>query len=142
MHIPSYQINNVIKVYSKQISQNRLVDRQKLTGTEFPAMGDSIRISDEGKRQTIINKVSEDILDRITKYGPTDETEQQIVERLNREISGKLEAFDKTEQKFVFNFIGENNEKITSTLSVEDSKIVSRRLEQIVKETVDKTMDS
>ncbi|GAB6095936.1 hypothetical protein JCM14469_21890 [Desulfatiferula olefinivorans] len=142
MHIPSYQINNVIKVYSRQISQNRLIDRQKGLGADGLSMQDSISISEEGKRQTIINKVSADILDRITRFGPKDETEQQIVDRLNREISGKLKGFDTHEQQFVFNFIGENNEKVTSTLSVEDSKIVSRRLEQLVRETVDKSMES
>jgi transglutaminase/protease-like cytokinesis protein 3 len=142
MHIPSYQINNVIKVYSKQISQNRLAERQKSLGSDNVASADNITISDEGKRQTIINKVSEDILDRITQYGPKNETEQEIVERLNQEISGKLKGYDTKDQQFVFNFIGENNEKITSTLSVEDSKIVSRRLEQLVKETIDKTMES
>lgn len=141
MHIPSYQINNVIKVYSKQISQNRLADRQNNLGADFLSVGDNITISEEGKRQTIINKVSADILDRITKYGPRDETEQQIVDRLNNEISGKLEGFNNKEQQFVFNFIGEDNKKITSALSVEDSKIVSKRLEQLVKETIDKNME-
>lgn len=142
MHIPSYQINNVIKVYSKQISQNRLAERQKSLGNDAPPSQDSITISEEGKRQTIINKVSEDILDRITNQGPRDETEQQVVDRLNQEISGQLKGYDKKEQQFVFNFIGENNEKITSTLSVEDSKIVSRRLEQLVKESIDKNMET
>lgn len=142
MHIPSYQINNVIKVYSKQISQNRLAERQKSLGNDTSFSLDSISISEEGKRQTIINKVSEDILERITNHGPRDETEQQIVDRLNQEISGQLKGYYKKEQQFVFNFIGENNEKITSTLSVEDSKIVSRRLEQIVKETIDKNMET
>lgn len=142
MHIPSYQINNVIKVYSKQISQNRLAERQKTFGSEQVLSNDSITISEEGKRQTIINKVSEDILDRITQYGPKNETEQEIVDRLNREISGNLEGYDKKEKQFVFNFIDDNNEKVTNTLSVEDSKIVSRRLEQLVKETIDKTMET
>ena len=57
MHIPSYQINNVIKVYSRQISQNRLAEKQKSLGLEQPKSSDSITISEEGKRQTIRNKV-------------------------------------------------------------------------------------
>ncbi|MBU1170328.1 MAG: hypothetical protein KKD44_12265 [Proteobacteria bacterium] len=141
MQILSYQINNVIKVYSKQISQNRIAEHQKIFGSDSASTGDSISISEEGKRQTIINKVSADILDRITKHGPKDETEQQIVDRLNHEISGKLKGYNNRDQQFVFNFIGENKEKITSALSVEDSKIVSRRLEQLVKESIDKNME-
>jgi hypothetical protein len=136
MHIPSYQINNVIKVYSKQISQNRVAERQKSLGVNLSSSKDSITISEEGKRQTIINKVSANIMDRITQYGPTDETEQDVVDRLNQELNGKLKSYNSKDNQFVFNFIGENNEKTTNTLSVEDSKIVSRRLEQLVKETI------
>lgn len=142
MHIPSYQINNVIKVYSRQISQNRLADKQKSLGLDTPKNGDSITISEEGKRQTIINKVSADILERITTYGPKDEADRDIVDKLNQELNGNLQGYNKKENQFVFNFIGENNEKITSTLSVEDSQIVSRRLEELVKETIDKNMES
>ena len=142
MHIPSYQINNVIKVYSRQISQNRLADKQKSLGLDAPKNGDNITISEEGKRQTIINKVSADILERITTYGPKDEADRDIVDKLNQELRGNLQGYNKKENQFVFNFIGENNEKITSTLSVEDSHIVSRRLEELVKETIDKNMES
>jgi hypothetical protein len=142
MHIPAYQINNVIKVYSKQISQNRLADKQKSLGLDQTASSDSISISEEGKRQTIIDKVSADILDRITTFGPKDETDRDIVDKLNLELKGKFQGYNKKDNQFVFNFIGDNNEKVTSTLSVEDSKIVSRRLEQLVKETIDKNMES
>lgn len=141
MHIPSYQINNVIKVYSKQISQNRVADRQKTMGIKDESPVDKINISTEGKRQTIINKVSEEILERITKHGPRDETEQEIVDKLNQELKQKTGINLKKDNRFVFNFIGENNQKITNTLSVEDSKLVSKRLEQLVKETVDKNME-
>lgn len=142
MHIPSYQINNVIKVYSKQISQNRVAERQRSLGVEESASRDSITISEEGKRQTIINKVSSDIFERITKYGPRDESEREIVDKLNQEMNGTLKGYNSKDNQFVFNVIGENNKKITSTLSVEDSKLVSRRLEELVKETIDKNMES
>ena len=133
MHIPSYQITNVIKVYSKQISQNRVAERQKSLGVGSSSSKDSITISEEGKRQTIINKVSANIMDRITQYGPTDETEQDVVDRLNQELNGKLKSYNSKDNQFVFNFIGENNEKMTNTLSVEDSKIVSRRFNNLLK---------
>lgn len=142
MHIPSYQVNNVIKIYSRQISQNRVAERQKSMGGVDTAPVDKINISQEGKRQTIINKVSEEILERITKYGPRDETEQEIVDRLNSEMKQKAGINHKKDSRFVFNFIGENNQKVTNTLSVEDSKLVSKRLEELVKETVDKNMES
>ena len=95
MQIPSYQINNILKVYTRQLSQSKLIDRQK----EFAQASspDNIEISSEGKRQTVIEQVSADII---------------------------------------------NNEKVTQTLSVEDSDFLIKRLEELVKAAVDKNMES
>ena len=142
MHIPSYQINNVIKVYSRQISQNRLAEKQKSLGLEQPKSSDSITISEEGKRQTIRNKVSEDILGRITSYGHKDDGDQDTVDSASHGFDGEFKGYNSKENQFIFNFISGNNEKVTGTLSVEDSKIVSRRLEQLARETTDRNLDS
>jgi hypothetical protein len=141
MQISSYQINNVIKVYSRQVSQNRVISRQKNLGAnERPSM-DRINISVEGKRQTVIDKVSSDILNKLTRHGPSNDSEHQIIDRLNTEFGKQVQVNNRSKDKFVFNFIGENNEKITSSLSVEDSKLVSKRLEEIVKEVVNNNME-
>jgi hypothetical protein len=140
MVIPSYQIHNVLKVYSKQLSQTRIIERQKALA-EAPSV-DKINISAEGKRQTIIEKVANDIVDRITQFGPQDEVEHEIVNQLQDEIGQPVEFMNMQNKQFVFNTIDDQNMKKTGTLMIEDSTMLIRRLEQIAKDAVDKNMEA
>ncbi len=138
MQIPSYQISNVIKVYSKQLSQSRMLNRQENQGAPPGNPVDKIRISPEGKKQTIINKISDDVFSRITKYGPQDSKEQEIVDKLKKEIKKNQGNTSDKDNKFVFNFIGDDNIKVTNEISIEGSKFIGNRLEELVKDTIDK----
>lgn len=142
MQIPSYQISNVIKVYSKQLSQSRMLSRQGSSESAQSRPVDTIKISAEGKRQTLINKVSDEVFSRITKYGPQDPAEQDIVNKLNKEIKKNKEEKTDKENKFVFNFISDNNEKVTNAISIEGSKVLSERLDNLVRDNVAKDMES
>lgn len=139
MEIPTYQIHRVMKVYTKQLSQSKMLERQKALGKK-PLM-DKINISAEGKRQAIIDKVASDVVQRITNFGPRDEFDQEIVDRLEDEIGRKVDFQMSQDTKFVFNVIDDKNEKRTNTLSVEDSNFLIRRLEQLAKEAVDRNME-
>ena len=68
MHIPTYQIHNVLNVYSRQIEQGRLSSKAH---TEEQALArNPVPPSVGGKREGIINKVAADIIERITRRGP------------------------------------------------------------------------
>jgi hypothetical protein len=145
MQIPSHQIHNVLKVYSKQLSQTRIIERQKALGKS--AGSDKINISAEGKRQAIIEKVATDIVERITSSGPRDEIEQEIINKLEDEIGQSIDfkanqgdnvAYQNNE--FIFNVIDGDNEKTTNTLHVNDASLLLKRLEQLAKEAVDRNM--
>lgn len=139
MEIPTYQIHKVMKVYTRQLTQTKMLERQKAHGKKPSA--DRITLSAEGKRQAIIDKVAADVVERITNFGPRDEFDQEIVDRLEGEIGQKI-AFRSTRQsEFVFNVIDEENNKKTSTLSVEDSRVLIKRLEELAKEAVNKNME-
>lgn len=142
MQIPSYQISNVIKVYSKQLSQSRMLSRQDSSGAAQPQPLDTIKISAEGKRQTLINKVSDEVFSRITKYGPQDPAEQDIVNKLNKEIKKNQKGSTEKDNKFVFNFISDDNEKVTNAFSIEGSKVLSERLDSLVRNNVAKDIES
>jgi predicted HAD superfamily phosphohydrolase len=139
MLIPSYQIHNVLKVYSKQLSQTRLIERQKTLGQKQSL--DKINISADAKRQTIIDKVAADIVDRITRSGPQDDVDQEIIDKLEGEIGQSISFNGQGQHQFVFNTIDENNEKTTSTLEVGNSGFLMKRLEQLAKEVVDRNME-
>ncbi len=142
MQIPSYQISNVIKVYSKQLSQSRMLNRQDNSGVTQNKPLDTIKISAEGKRQTLINKVSDDVFSRITKYGPQSSEDQEFVKTLNKEIKKDQKKSTENDNKFVFNFISEDNKKVTNSISIEGSKVISDRLDTLVKDNVVKDMES
>ncbi len=140
MQIPSYQIDNVLKVYSKQISRGKVIERQKTLARKSSA--DKITISSEGKREAIINKVASDIVERITNFGPQNEQDKTITDRLEKELGKKLDYGNLDGNKFVYNSIDENNTKVKNTLSVENSNFVIKRLEELAKETVNQNMVS
>lgn len=139
MHIPSHQIHNVLKVYSKQLSQTRMLARQKALGHSAPT--DKVNISAEAKRQSIIDKVAADIVERITRSGPQDSVDHEIMGKLEDEIGQPVSFEDEQDGKFIFNVIDGNNEKTTNSLDVGNSGFLIKRLEQLAKEAVDKNME-
>ena len=77
MHIPSYQIQNVLKVYSKQLSQQKFLAKNKVL-QQNTTSADSVTLSSKGKRQAIIEKVATSIIDKITMEGPRELVEEKI----------------------------------------------------------------
>lgn len=140
MDIPSYQIHNVMKVYSRQISQGKFINRGINAGR--PSSMDKITLSSEGRRQEIVDRVASSIVERIAKHGPNSPEEREIVDRLEEEIGQKLSFGTETTGEFVFNVIDRDNNKTTEKLSMEDTGFVLKKLEELAKKAVDKNMES
>jgi len=126
MHIPSYQIHNVLKVYSKQVSQSRILERQK-GFAEKPSV-DKINISNEGKRKVIIDKVAAGIVDKITRFGPEDQVESSGAYSAEGGTAKPAETVTKNEKDFVYNVIDDQNNKKTNTLSIDSSSFVAQQI--------------
>jgi hypothetical protein len=141
MQIPSYQIQNVLKVYSRQLSQGKILARNKAVGSS-QASADDVSISAEGKRTAIIEKVTSSIVDRITTVGPQEEMEYNIAGQVEKELGQKINFTQKKEEKFSFTTIDEDNVKTIKTLSVEDSEFVIRRLTELARQAADNNMES
>ena len=124
MYIHNYQIHNVLNVYRKQLSQNTKGDTQSST---FPASsaGDRIHISGNGQRQSVFEKISAEIIERITQFGPKTRFEPGLGERIgdtpepraadNESDAGKTVLQD---THFTYTVIDEHNQKRTNTLAV------------------------
>ena len=140
MYVPSYQMHNVLNVYSKQLRQNMVSeDKDKLPQK---LKTDRVSLTPEGKRQATIEKVSKDILDKISRYSSLNEINQSITEQTNVK-PGYENLPDKEKNKtFVFNAIDTINKKHTNTLSVDDSSFLIQRLEQLAKKAGDKKPES
>jgi len=138
MQIPNHQVHNVLKVYSKQLSQARVMERKKVLSQQ-PGE-DKITLSAAGKRQALIEKVAADIVERITQSGPQDNVDQEIMDKLEDEFGQPID-FNQKDNNFVFNVIDKNNEKTTTAFQMDDPGYFMNRLEQLAKEAVDKNME-
>jgi len=140
MEIPSYQIQNVLKIYSRQLSQGKMLSRNKF-GAANKVSADSVTISSEGKRQAIINKVAANIVDKIVTEGPKEKNEEKITSQIESELGKKIN-FTKNKNQFTYTVIDENNKKETHTMSVEDSKFIVQRMTELAREVADSNMEA
>jgi len=139
MQIPSYQIQNVLKVYSRQLSQGKMLRSAKF-GSANKISADSVTISSEGKRKAIIDKVAANIVDRIITEGPKEKNEEIITSQIEKELGKKIN-FSKNKNQFTYSVIDENNQKETHTMSVEDSKFIVKRMTELAKEVANSNME-
>jgi hypothetical protein len=140
MQIPSYQIQNVLKVYSRQFSQGKLLSKNKFSDAN-KVSADSVSISSEGKRQAIIDKVAGNIVDKIITEGPKEQDEAQITDQIEKELGKKID-FTKGRNQFTYTSVDENNNKVVQTLSVEDSQFVVERMTELARQVADTNMES
>ena len=141
MQIPSYQIQNVLKVYSRQLTQGKILSRSNKFGSDIKTSADSVTISSEGKRQAIIDKVATSIVDRIITEGPKEKNEEIITSQIEKELGKKIN-FTKNKKQFTYTVVDEDNQKTVHTLSVEDSKFIVNRMTELAREVADKNMEA
>ncbi len=140
MNVPSYQMHNVLNVYSKQLRQNITSRKNNQTPDKFPP--DLTNLAPEGKQKATMEKVSRDIFNKITRFGSLTETRHRITEPAKGKTDKKTAGGKTNKTTFTFNVIDTINKKITNTLSVEDCSFLIQRLEQLSKEAVDKKTES
>lgn len=140
MQIPSYQIQNVLKVYSRQLSQGKMLSRNKFVA-DNKTSADSVTLSSEGKRQAIIEKVAANIVDRIITEGPKEKNEAQITDQIEKELGKKID-FTQGKKQFTYTSIDDHNNRVTQTLSVEDSKFVVKRMTELARQVADTNMET
>jgi hypothetical protein len=121
MHIPAYQIHNVLNTYSLQLFKTGTVIQNTDSGSDLSAG----RMSPETSRMAVIDKVAAEIVQRITRLdsltarhivpspGPADRTDTPRTEMQNN--------------MFVFNTLDIHNIKMSRTISIEDSIFFIKR---------------
>jgi hypothetical protein len=127
MHIQSYQIHNVLNVYRRQLSQVK-TDLTQPGGTR-PTESDSATISSEGNNKSVMEKVTANVLKKITNVDPGTDLER------TKTGGNDLGASEK-ESEFVFNTIVENNQKETRSIAIDNSRVLMRRLDELAKAAI------
>ena len=140
MYITNYQMHNVLKVYTSQLSKCRAPVPDSLAVRK--PTSDAIDISTEGRRQNLIERIASDIVARIRNGGSRDNSETRITENLKEESKGPSRAPNSRNAKFIYNVIRGEAEKKTNTLSVEDADFLARRFEELVRKMMDRSAHS
>ena len=115
MQITNYQMQNVLKVYSRQLSKNTLSKKNNAAAENQQA--DKISISIEGKLKAIYNNVATDIVDRITRGdrgGQPEEANREITKQFEHKV--EKENSEKNAE-FYYNTL-DNSKKKTNSLSI------------------------
>jgi hypothetical protein len=129
MQIPLYQIQNILKVYSRQLSLGNIQTRNNLFDNDV----DHMDTSSEGKRQAVITKVVSNILNRIITEKPKKKNKKEMTYPIEKKPEEKI-IFPKNKNQFTYTMIDENNQRTTHTLPVEDSKFIVNRMIELARE--------
>lgn len=116
MYIHNYQIHNVLNVYRKQLSQGPGAKADKQAPA--PPAADRVQIFGSGQRQSLIDQVSAEIVDRIAKAGPQKRFDRMLGDRMANDPNQGSRA-NKGETEFAYTAIDESNRKIYNTLRIE-----------------------
>jgi len=138
MVISAYHVNNVLRVYGDQLRQSKLSSRLNNTDS---STSDRISISSNARRKTIIDNITTNIINKITQYGPYDNVEKEVFEKLENEYGAHLTISGDNPKELIFKEIDEHGETLNS-LSFEDSSFLTNKLKEITQETIDKNMKS
>lgn len=112
MQITNYQMQNVLKVYSRQLSKNTLFKKNNAPAEK--QQPDKISISIEGKLKAIYNNVATDIVDRITRGDRGDKSEKADHE-IAKQFQHKIESENSNKKaEFFYNTIDNSKKKINS----------------------------
>ncbi|MGB5422061.1 MAG: DVU0524 family FlgM-associated protein [Desulfobacterales bacterium] len=140
MYITNYQMHNVLKVFTNQLSRCRAPVPDRLTDRK--PTPDAIDISTKGRRQNLIERIASDIVARIRNSGGRDSSVTRITENLKEESKGPSRVSNSRNAKFIYNVIRGKAEKKTNTLSVEDADFLARRFEELVRKMMDRSVHS
>jgi hypothetical protein len=123
-----------LNVYRSQLSQAK-PDQAGNSGSRPPG-SDTVRISVEGKSQSIMEKVADNVLKKITSVEPGFDFGEEMADRTRSDTGGATMA--EKDNKFIFNTIEGDNRKETRSIAVDDSQMLMDRLNQLAKAAVDR----
>ncbi len=132
MNIQSYQIDNVLNVYRRQLSQGKTNALPK--NSADGAKDESQAASSSGNSQIIMEKVADTVLKKITNIDPQSDLGQEMLNQ-TRSADGDSQWVEE-KNEFVFTTIAENNQKETRSITVDDSQTLMRRLDDLAKAAI------
>lgn len=131
MDIHSYQIHNVLNVYRRQLSQSKTA-APTAHQSDFKAELDKVTLSQGDQRESVIERVSSNIIDRIRNYGETTPGPESPAPEGRLPQQALPPATHKTRQ-FFFNTLDQDNRKVTHAMPVDDSTALMNHMAELAK---------
>jgi hypothetical protein len=133
MVITSYHIQNILRTYSQQLSEGtRLARTRKMDRVD---RNDLVKISTEARKQYMIEKISQEMVQNLGSGLERNNTAQEILNRLSQEYGQPLDVALLENQGLIFQ-IRQDSGPVRETLSPADSEQLKTRLMDITKTVV------
>ncbi|MCU0578263.1 MAG: hypothetical protein MUF69_01825 [Desulfobacterota bacterium] len=133
MVITSYHIQNILRTYSQQLSEGtRLARTRKMDRVD---RNDLVKISTEARKQYMIEKISQEMVQNLGNGFERNNTAQEILNRLSQEYGQPLDVALQENQGLIFQ-IKQDSGPVRETLSPADSEQLKTRLMDITKTVV------
>lgn len=137
MYVQSYQIHNVLSVFRKQLSQKPDTAGKRKNTTE---KNDRVQLAYQEHRQSLIDKVSAEIVDRMAQAGPQKRFKDKPAAHMGQ-ANGRNNGKSLTgEVEFTYNAIDEHNRKISNSLPVEKFNPFAGRVEKDAPSSVEESL--
>jgi len=113
LQIPAYQIQNVLRLYFKQLGEGKILEKSG----RFVMSCDSPRaISSEGTRQTIIGKVAAGIVEKIiSEAGESAPLTPSTVRQVPRSLSAMESTCHRDKTRFTYLLIDPDDRQTIQT---------------------------
>jgi hypothetical protein len=138
MHIHSYQIHNVLNVYRRQLSQGTARNISSTSSKNQPDL-DRINISTNSQRQSLFDKITSEIVERLTRFEPDAELETALNDQMEQIGGAAAHKYVKTDadgtaqndSAFTYTLIDKYDQKITQRLPIRQFSSPSENMESM-----------
>jgi len=144
MTITSFQVQNILRTYAKQLSRGQRLARRRMASEPQPA--DQVNISIEARRKQVIEKITAEIVSNIGYRAPglgggPGGLEDSALKRLSQEYGRSLDI-GQDENTGVLRFMVREPEtgEVVQVLGREESADLQERLFVITQQIVDENM--
>lgn len=144
MAITSYQVQNILRTYAKQLSRGQRLARNRQTAEPRP--GDQVNISIEARRKQVIEKITSEIVANLGSRLPglgqgLGGVEEQALAQLSQEYGQELDLKqDPGTGQLLFTVVEPDMGEAVQTLGAKESAKLQGRLYDITQEIIDDNM--
>ena len=124
MRVPSYQIYNILNIYSKWVSKNGTSSMENFNGGT--SRFDISNTSADRYRKLIMQKVTRSIVSKITCLDSNHKSSQKIAENIQGYEGGNGSTDENNGNTFVFNAIDKNSKKTKNLLLIDKSSFLAK----------------